>query len=69
MKSKYYKSSTRDYYKYDDGVESYFLQLTEGGFVIMEHEADIPMKEITEEEFKTAIINTGLVSTIKHLLG
>jgi hypothetical protein len=69
MKSKYFKSKTiEDVFKFDDGIDSYFLQLSDGGFVILEKEVDIPLIEISEEEFKVALINTGLIPIISNLI-
>jgi len=69
MENKYFKSKVReDYFKFDDGVDCYFLQLTDGGFAILEKEVDIPLIPITEEEFKAALINTGLIPIIANLI-
>lgn len=59
-----------DLYKYNDGLEDYYLQVGENQFAIMQRDYSNPsikFEEISSDEFKKDLFNSD-INTIKSLL-
>ncbi len=68
--TKYYKHKLRaDLLAYDDGLEEYIIQASTAGVAFLEHPGTSDnLVEITKEEFKKTIYDTGFVPIIMEIL-